>query len=254
MKMKAGMTAMVLVVALVSACSSSQPVDDEGPAEAAQEEEMSEEVEVAAHGHEGEAHQHGAHDHHAHRFDDPAAYAQRWNDPARDEWQKPEALIEAMEIEAGMTVADIGAGTGYFIPFLAEAVGREGTVYAADIEESMLEYIENTAQEEGWEQVETVQATMHHSALPFEGVDRIVTINTWHHIAERGAYAEHLYECLKEGGSVWVVDYRKDAPTGPPAQYRMKPEEIGAELEMGGFEVEVVELELPHQFVVVGHR
>ena len=246
-----------LIFLAMAACSSAPTAEDEAPAE----DEMVHEEESHHHDHHDDHHghdHHEGHDHHAghhdHRFEDPEQYAERWNDPARDEWQQPEAIIEAMEIEEGMTVADLGAGTGYFVPFLAQAVGDEGRVLAADIEESMLQYIDDMAEEQGLENVETVKAEFTHSGLPEGEVDRIVTVNTWHHIADRGEYSEHLYQTLSDDGSVWVVDFHEDSPMGPPPEHRLPPEVVIAELEEGGFEAELHELRLERQYIVVGHR
>lgn len=191
-------------------------------------------------------------DHHDHSFDDPERYAEHWNDPERDDWQRPQAVVEAMDIEDGMAVADIGAGTGYFIPYLSDAVGDEGTVYAVDIEESMLEYIDEMADEAELDNVETVLAEAEDSGLDEESVDRILTVNTWHHIPNRGEYSGHLLERLTDGGSVWVVDYHEDSPTGPPPEHRLDPEVVIGELEEGGLDAEIVDIELERQYVVVG--
>ncbi len=201
--------------------------------------------------------QHHHHDHgdeaghHDHSFDDPEEYAQRWNAPERDQWQQPEAIIEAMGIEEGMTVADIGAGTGYFIPFLSEAVGENGTVIAVDVEESMLQFIEEMANEKGITNVETRLPGEGESGLDEASVDRILIVNTWHHIPNREEYSAHLRERLIDGGSVWNVDFHEDSPAGPPPQHRLAPEVVVAEMEAGGFTAEVHELRLERQYIVV---
>ena len=82
-----------------------------------------------------QAHQ-PAGDHNVHRpgmhhdFSDAESYSATFDNPARNEWQKPTHLVTLLEIEPGMTVVDIGAGTGYFEPYLAAAVGKTGTVFA----------------------------------------------------------------------------------------------------------------------------
>lgn len=191
-------------------------------------------------------------DHYQHRFDNPERFADDWNDPERDAWQKPSVILEAMGVEPGMTVADLGTGTGYFIPHLARAVGAEGQVLAVDIESAMLGYVQELAEKRSLTVVDTVLAAPNDTHLDPSSVDRILTVNTWHHIPERGAYADHLARRLKEGGTVWVVDFENDAPMGPPRKHRLSPEAIVRELEAGGLDAEVRGLGLPHQFVVVG--
>ena len=83
-------------------------------------------------------------DHMEHRFDDPAKYAKSFDDPARDAWQMPDKVIQALAITEGMSVADIGSGTGYFSVRLAKAAPR-ATIYGADIEPKMVEYLSKRA-------------------------------------------------------------------------------------------------------------
>ncbi|MBI4607314.1 MAG: methyltransferase domain-containing protein [Planctomycetes bacterium] len=87
---------------------------------------------------------------HAHRrFDDPAAWSKRFDDPARDAWQRPGDVLALLGIERGWTVADLGAGTGYFLKHLSRAVGEEGTVLALDIEPSMVRHMSERVEREG---------------------------------------------------------------------------------------------------------
>src|SRR5919107_4275687 len=71
------------------------------------------------------------------------------NDPERDGWQQPKAVIRALRIEPGAHVADLGAGGGYFTFFLAEAVGPQRKVYAVDTDEGSLRFIEEAARRRG---------------------------------------------------------------------------------------------------------
>ena len=76
-----------------------------------------------------------------HRFTDPARWTKEFDDPARDAWQKPADVVASMHIAPGMTVADVGAGTGYFEPYLSRAVGPGGVVLAVDIEPEMVRWL-----------------------------------------------------------------------------------------------------------------
>ena len=191
-------------------------------------------------------------DHYEHSFNNPERFADDWNDPARDDWQKPGVVIEAMGLTEGMTVADLGTGTGYFVPHLSRAVGKDGRVRAVDIEPAMLRYVEKTAEKRALANVDTVLAKPRNTRLGRSSVDRILTVNTWHHIPNRETYAEHLAGRLTEGGSVWVIDFHKNAPMGPPKRHRMEPQAVARELEAGGLDAEILDLGLSHQYVVVG--
>lgn len=210
-------------------------------------------------GHESvlRGHHEGHHPHSGHqerRFLDPAEYVERWNSPERDRWQRPDEVLRAMGLAPGMEVADIGAGTGYFTAHLSRAVGPTGRVYAVDIETSMLDFLEATAREKGWNNLSTRLAEGGETGLEPASVDRMLIVNTWHHIPSRRTYARHLRECLREGGSVWIVDFLVDAPEGPPEKHRLPPQVVVEELEAGGLRGEIHPLALERQYLVVGRR
>jgi predicted methyltransferase len=210
--------------------------------------------EHASHGEHGE---HGAHaGHDAGHFADPSRFVPAWNDPARDAWQKPEEIIAALGLAPGAVVVDLGAGTGYLVPALSRAVGPTGEVVALDIEPAMLTFLQEAAAREGWTQMRTHAAAPDDPRLAPASVDAVVTLNTWHHIADRGVYAGKVLQGLKPGGAFVVVDFLKE-PTegfGPPLEMRLTAEDVAADLRAGGFEVDVVPETMPRHYVVRGRR
>ena len=197
-------------------------------------------------------HGHDAGRHMEHRFDDPERYAQSFDDPARDEWQMPQRVIAALEVGAGQVVADIGAGTGYFTVRLARDTAAR-TVYAVDIEPSMVDYVRGRADEAGLGNVVGVVADPTSPNLP-EAVDLVLIVNTYHHIPQRVAYFAALRDHLAPGGRIAIIDPRKGAPGGgPPDEFRFTPEEIGDELSRAGLELLTRHDFLPRQsFLVYG--
>ncbi len=191
---------------------------------------------------------------HQHRFEDPAAYAARWESPERDAWQQPAGLVAALEITPGMTVADIGTGTGYLLRYLVGAVGPSGTVLATDLEPAMLKWVDERAAREGWTPVKTALATPTSPGLAPASVDRAVMINVWHHIEDRVAYGRAVGEALREGGRFYVVETRLDAPDGPPPHFRLTPETVIGELEAAGLKAELTPWENTRQYMVVARR
>ncbi|MDJ0788316.1 MAG: methyltransferase domain-containing protein [Myxococcota bacterium] len=189
-----------------------------------------------------------------HDFSDAEGWAQRFEDPERAQWQQPEAVVDLMGIEPGMKVADVGAGTGYFLPHLVEAVGPEGRVVGLDVEPAMVDYMASRITESGWPQAEARLSAPDDPGLAAESTDRILIVNTWHHIGDRGRYAARLLNGLREGGAVYVVDFDLDAPRGPPRRHRLAPEQVVRELAEGGLEAEVLAESLPLQYIVVGRR
>lgn len=197
----------------------------------------------------------GVHAHgHQHRFDDPAAYAARWESPERDAWQQPAVLVAAMGIEPGMSVADIGTGTGYLLRYLSEATGPEGSVYAIDVEPAMVEWVGQRATNEGWTNVIATLAPYEGPGVDAASIDRAVMVNVWHHIEEREVYATNLLEALKPGGSILIVETRVDAPDGPPMHYRMEPQVVIDVLAAAGFDAELAEYGNERQYAVLATR
>ena len=191
-----------------------------------------------------------------HHFVSPEAFASEWNDPARDEWQKPAEIVAALVLSSGGTVADLGTGTGYLIEPLRAAVAPGGRVLALDVEPAMIAFLEGRGGDEGWDNVEVRLSAHDDPTLAPESVDAVVTLNTWHHVAERTAFAERVRAGLTEGGRFVVVDFIPE-PTeghGPPVAMRLAPEVVADELEAAGFSATVLEETLPRHYIVVGTR
>jgi len=188
-------------------------------------------------------------DHMAHRFEDADRYAKSFDDPARDAWQMPDRVIGALDLTSGQSVADIGAGTGYFTVRLARTSART-RVFAVDIEPSMVEYVRSRASREGLTNVLAVQAEADRTNLP-ERVDVALVVDTYHHIPNRVAYFTALKGQLKPGGRLAIVDFRKDSPDGPPVEFRFSPEQITAELMKAGFALQMQHDFLPRQMFLI---
>ncbi|MCW5964168.1 MAG: class I SAM-dependent methyltransferase [Bryobacterales bacterium] len=167
------------------------------------------------------------------RFTDPEALAKSFDKPERAAWQMPDRVIADLGLKPGQSVADIGAGTGYFSVRLARSAAKP-TVYSVDIEESMLAYLAKRAGEEGLTNVTTVLGGMESAKLP-EPVDVVLVVNTYHHIADRLSYFRDLRKNLRKGGKLAIVDWKKGAPMGPADEYRFTPDEIRRELAGAGF-------------------
>jgi cyclopropane fatty-acyl-phospholipid synthase-like methyltransferase len=187
-----------------------------------------------------------------HRFEHAEQWAKEFDDPSRDSWQQPERVVAAMQLAPGMAVADIGAGTGYFEPQLSRQVGSGGRVLALDVEPDMVRHLRDRAGREHLDNVEARQVAPDDPGLTVASVDRVLIVDTWHHIANRTAYAERLRAALRAGGEVIVVDFRHDAHRGPPPEHRIAPEEVARELAAGGLRTRVVDAGLLEQYVVIG--
>ena len=191
----------------------------------------------------------GKPDHMDHRFDDPERYAKSFDDPARDAWQMPDRVIAALKLAEDASVADIGAGTGYFSVRLAKVVPR-GTVYAVDIESKMLEYVRKRAAGSALTNLVTVQADSVSPKLP-KAVDLALVVDTYHHIPNRVDYFKRLATGLTRGGRLAIIDFRKDAPDGPPPEFRFEAAQIVEEMTKAGYRLDADHAFLPRQHFLV---
>jgi len=184
-----------------------------------------------------------------HGFGDAEHWAQVFDDPARDAWQKPHEVIQALALAPDAVVADIGAGTGYFAVRLAGMVPA-GRVYAVDVEPDMVAYLAERAKREKRSNLVAVTAAADNPRLT-EKADVILLVNVYHHIDQRDRYFSRLRASLKPGGRLAVIDFRVDAPAGPPKAARIPPERVVAELKAAGYGLTQEHDFLPRQYFLV---
>ena len=134
--------------------------------------------------------------------------AKMFNRKASDPKNKPDQILKALALQPRQNVADIGAGGGYFSLSFAEALGREGHVFAVDTNPDFLEFIKESAKERGLDNVETVLATEDGMTLP-ESVNLIFMRNVCHHISNRVEYFTKLKEKLKPEGRIAIIEYKR---------------------------------------------
>jgi len=130
-------------------------------------------------------------------------------DPARDERQKPGELIRAMGLQPGMTVADVGTGIGYMLPFLSRRVGPGGRVIAEDIFDDFLASAKQRAENQKLENVTFVKGTETDPKLPEAGVDIVLALDVYHHFDYPEKMLAAIHRSLKPGGKLVVVEYYK---------------------------------------------
>jgi ubiquinone/menaquinone biosynthesis C-methylase UbiE len=186
-----------------------------------------------------------------HGFDDVAKWVDVFDDPARDAWQKPDAVLYELGVAPGMTVADLGAGTGYFSVRVAKAVGPTGHVLALDVEAKLVAYLEARAAKEKLPQIAARLVPPDDPKLPAHRVDLVLIVDTWHHIDDRLSYLAKLAAGLAPGGRVAVVDFKKgDFPVGPPDAHKLTADEVTAEFDEAGWTLAGHWDDLPYQYVL----
>lgn len=191
-----------------------------------------------------------AHQHHP--PESTSAYIKALEDPDREKWQKPAEVVEKLALQPGESVADIGAGSGYFTVRLARAVGPRGKVYAVDIDRQMLDHIAQRAQTEHLENIQTVLADLHDPRLPPSSVDLIFICDTLHHISDREKYYPLLARALKPGGRFVNIDFHKrPLPIGPPVEMKISRQNLIEEVTPAGFHLSKEYNFLPYQYFLV---
>ena len=134
--------------------------------------------------------------------------AKMFNKKASGPRNKPDQIIEAIGLKQEQTIADIGAGGGYFSLRFAEIVGEKGKVYAIDTNSKFLESIKNNAKEKGLTNLVPVLAEERLN-LPEESLDFIFMRNVTHHISNRAEYFKSLKRFLKPNGRIIIIEYKK---------------------------------------------
>jgi len=158
---------------------------------------------------------------HNRRF--PSSEAYRLDLPARRIWLPPADVLVAMNVHCGQTVADVGAGTGYFSLPLADAVGLQGKVYAVDAQNEMLALLRHKLDEAAIPKVELIHAEAVNTGLAAGSCDLFFAANVWHEFEDRHAVLKEAARVLKAGGQVAILDWRTDTPPepGPPVAHRL---------------------------------
>lgn len=186
------------------------------------------------------------HQHHPPRSADE--YAKILENPARDAWQKPHEVIQALALRPTETIADIGAGSGYFARRFAHHAAK---VYAVDIDAKLLGIISKDAPKN----IETILAAPDDPKLAAASVDTIFICDVLHHIDARPAYYAKLARALKVGGRIVIVDFHKrELPVGPPVAMKIAEADVVKELAAAGFRKSREFGFLPHQYFLVFER
>jgi SAM-dependent methyltransferase len=175
--------------------------------------------------------------------------------PDRDLWQLPDRIMDSLGVAEGSSVADIGAGGGWFTIRLARRVGARGTVYAEDIQRQMLEATGRRVAREGLRNVRAVLGTSEDPRLPQGALDAVLIVDTYHELENPDAMLRNIAVALKPQGRVGVVDFKKDGlGPGPAIEDRVDPDLVIRDAEAAGLRLIGRETFLPYQFLLVFGR
>ena len=172
--------------------------------------------------------------------------------PERDEEEHTEKLVGQLEIPPGGTVADIGAGTGYFSWRLARKAGAQGKVFAVDIQPEMLEILTNKMAAAGVKNVVPILGTLTDPKLPPNSVDVVLMVDVYHEFDFPYEMMLAITRSLKDRGRVIFVEFRGEDPA-VPIKLLHKMTEAQVKKEMAVLPLEWVETKtvLPRQHIII---
>jgi predicted methyltransferase len=147
----------------------------------------------------------------------------------REQWQKVDGIFAAMAIRPGATVADIGAGDGFFTSRLARAVGPDGRVFAVDIDDKALERLRKRLEEDGLRNITVVKGATDDPKLPEGIVDGALIVNAYHEMDQHQSVLAALRRALKPEGRLVIVEPVRDARRGRPRADQARDHEIDPE-------------------------
>jgi predicted methyltransferase len=182
---------------------------------------------------------------------DPAAATEQLEGPERDRWQQPERIVRTLRLEPGMTVADVGAGSGYLLPHLSRAVGHSGMVFAEEIQADFLARLQRRADDLG--NVRVVHGTSVDPCLPPESVDCFVMLTVYHEVGQPVILLRSLRKAARPGARLAVIDFDAARKGDPPApkDHHVPERDVIVEARAAGWELVERHEFLPSQFFLV---
>jgi predicted methyltransferase len=159
--------------------------------------------------------------------------------PDRDAYQRPDQIMDALQIGENSVVADVGAGGGWFTVRLALRVkGPSGRVYATDVQQKMIQAIERRLKREALSNVTLVLGTQTESKLPVGALDAVLIVDAYHEMEQPVTLLRNLGKSLKPNGLLGIVNYKKDGGgPGPEMDERVDAEQVIRDARAAGLEL-----------------
>jgi SAM-dependent methyltransferase len=166
--------------------------------------------------------------------------------------EMPETALDKIGIREGMTVADVGAGVGYFTVRLGRRVGPNGKVYAVDVQPEMLSIMKQRAAKAKLKNIVPILGSESDPKIPPASTDLILLVDVYHEFSQPQKMLEGLRHALKNDGRLVLLEYRKEDPHIPVrSEHKMSVAEAKAEVEAEGFRLEKVLGDLPRQHILI---
>ena len=167
-------------------------------------------------------------------------WVERFEGESREIFRSRHAIVEAMALRPGMTVADVGAGTGLFVPLLAGAVGSDGRVFAVDISPGFATHLRDRVAEAALGNVSVVLSSERSVTLPTESTDLLFVCDVYHHFEYPEATLASILRALRPGGEFIVIDFERIPGVSPEFVFghvRAGKETFTEEIRDAGFEL-----------------
>lgn len=179
-----------------------------------------------------------------------------WLDrPEREAEEAPSILVKSLKLKPGMTVADIGAGSGYLSFMMAKAVGKTGKVYAEDIQQEMLDIVVSKAKDTGVKNVLPWLGTTTDPKLPAKSIDLMIMVDVYHEFDQPYEMLSHMVPALKPGGRLVFVEYRKEDPEVPIKEvHKMSVKQVKKEMAIFPLNYTETNEVLPRQHIIIFTR
>ena len=172
--------------------------------------------------------------------------------PEREAEEHPGVALDEIGIKKGSTVADIGAGNGFYSILLAERVGPNGKVYANDIQPEMLTLLKQRVREHGFKNVIPVLGAEDDPNLPAGGIDVALLVDVYHEFSKPQGMIRKLRESLKPDGRLVLLEFRAEDPRVPiRPEHKMTVNQVRAEIEPEGFKLIKLSEKLPWQHLLI---
>jgi ubiquinone/menaquinone biosynthesis C-methylase UbiE len=170
----------------------------------------------------------------------------------RETTEQPEHVLDVLGVKEGMTVADVGAGSGYFTVRIARRIGSRGRVLATDLQPEMLDLLRAKVAKASLVNVVPVLATEGDAKLPRNELDLVLMVDVYHELPKPSATLAQVRAALRPEGRLALVEYRGEDPDVPiKPEHKTTLAQVRRELEANGFVFRSSDESLPQQRIIV---
>lgn len=171
---------------------------------------------------------------------DPNRWRGIFESDGREVWDRRDDIIRALELQPGMAIADVGAGTGFFTILMAKEIGPMGKAYAVDIAPEFIDAIESRAKEHGVGNIVGIVNDQQSTGLPKNSVDLVFISDTYHHFEYPKTTLQSIHDALKAGGELVIIDFKKIpgySSAWVMGHVRVDEQQVTSEVQAAGLEL-----------------